>query len=411
MEAGSLEELAHLTLSLGRLLLASGADTDQVQKEMFRFATGFGSEAHLLVTYEGILLTLVSGERFRTKVGHRLPALNVNMAAVAALSEVVTKVEDHQLSLEQARKALEDIEHRPSIYARWVVVLILGLTAGSLARLFGADWPAFGIAWLSGSLGTWLRLELGRRGFNLFFIPFAGALASGLIAGLFVLSGLSSTPTLCLVAPGMIIVPGVPLVNSVHDIITNHVSFALDRLALGVTVTLAIAFGLFVAGILTGSHIPVDVASKVLSVPEDALFSAFAALGYLVLFNVPARIAWPGAVCGVASHTARTLLVHWGIDIVIGTLVGALVANFLAQEFARRFQAPAVTFVFPGVVAMVPGAYAFRAWVGSVEIVHAGAAVPTSVVTETLALIATCVLMVAAIALGIAAPLIPVKKK
>ena len=113
----------------------------------------------------------------------------------------------------------------------------------------------------------------------------------------------------------------------------------------------------------------------------------------------------------MASHTARTLLVHWGIDIVIGTLVGALVANFLAQEFARRFQAPAVTFVFPGVVAMVPGAYAFRAWVGSVEIVHAGAAVPTSVVTETLALIATCVLMVAAIALGIAAPLIPVKKK
>ena len=407
MDPESLEELAHLTLSLGRLLLASGADTDQVQKEMLRFAAGFESEARLLITYEGILLTLVWGERFRTKVGHRLPAMNVNMAAVAELSRLVTKVENHQLDLVETRKALEDIEHRPPNYNRWIIVVMLGLTAGSLARLFGADWPAFWIAWLSGSVGTWLRQDLGRRGFNLFFIPFAAALVSGVISGLAVLSGLSTTPTLCLVAPGMIIMPGVPLVNSVHDMITNHMSLALDRLVLGIAVTLAIAFGLFVAGILTGSHIPVDVASAAISVPEDALFSALAALGYLVLFNVPARIAWAGVICGVASHTTRTLLVHFGIDIVIGTLIGALAANFFAQAFARQFKAPAVAFAFPGVVAMVPGAYAFRAWVGCVEIVHAGASAPMPIVTETLSLIATCVLMVAAIAIGIAAPLIP----
>jgi uncharacterized membrane protein YjjP (DUF1212 family) len=407
MDPETLEELAHLTLSLGRLLLGNGADTEQVQRALVRFAAGFGGEAHLLVTYEGILLTLLSGEQFRTKVGYRLAAMNVNMAAVAALTQLVTRVSNHEVSLTEARQELEEIEHRPPIYNRWISVVALGLTAGSLARLFGADWPAFWIAWLSGSIGTWLRQELGRRGFNLFFIPFAGAVVSGVIGGLAVLAGLSTTPTLCLVAPGMIIVPGVPLVNSVHDIITNHMSLALNRLALGIAVTLAIAFGLFVAGIVTGSHIPVDVAPAVISVPEDALFSALAALGYLVLFNVPARIAWAGVICGVASHTTRTLLLHFGIDIVIGTLVGALAANFFAQAFARQFKAPAVAFVFPGVVAMVPGAYAFRAWVGCVEIVHGGVAAPTPVVTETLALIATCVLMVAAIAIGIAAPLIP----
>jgi uncharacterized membrane protein YjjP (DUF1212 family) len=407
MDPDPLEEIAHLTLMLGRLLLANGADTGRVQKEMVRFAAGFGSEAHLLITYEGVLLTLVSGERFRTKVGYRLSAMNVNMAAVAALTHLVTDVEGQRRSLPEARKALEEIEHRRPIYQRWIVIVVLGLTAGSLARLFGADWPAFWITWLSGSVGTWLRQELGSRGFNLFFIPFAAALVSGVISGIAVLGGLSATPTLCLVAPGMIIVPGVPLVNSIHDIITNHISLGLDRLTLGITVTLAIAFGLFVAGVLTGSHIPVDVASPLLSVPEDALFSALAALGYLVLFNVPARIAWAGVVCGVASHTTRTLLLHFGIDIVIGTLVGALAANFFAQAFARKFKAPAVAFVFPGVVAMVPGAYAFRAWVGCVEIVHGGISAPISVVTETLALIATCVLMVAAIAIGIAAPLIP----
>jgi uncharacterized membrane protein YjjP (DUF1212 family) len=411
MDPGALEEVAHLTLLLGRLLLGSGADTAQVQDAMVRFAAGFGCEARLLVNYEGVLLTLVSDERFVTKIGPRLPTMNVNMAAVAALSRLVNEVECHRLSMLETRKELEEIEHQPTIYHRWIIVVALGLTAASLARLFGADWPAFWITWLSGSLGTWLRQEFGRHGFNLFFIPFAAALASGVVGGLAVLSGISSTPSLCLVAPGMILMPGVPLVNGVHDIIRNHMSLGLDRLALGVVVTQAIAFGLFVATVLTGSKIPVDAPFKVLSVPEDALFSALAALGFLVLFNVPPQMAWAGLVCGVASHTTRTLCSNLGIDIVSGTLVGALVASFFAQRFARRFRAPAVAFAFPGVVAMIPGAYAFRAWIGCVQIMQGGKSAPLPVVTETLALIATCLLMVAAIAVGIAAPLIPIEKR
>jgi uncharacterized membrane protein YjjB (DUF3815 family) len=251
---------------------------------------------------------------------------------------------------------------------------------------------------------------LGRRGFNLFFIPFAAALVSGVIGGGAVLLGVSGTPALCLVAPGMIIVPGVPLVNGVQDMFRNHLTQGIARLGLGVLITLAIAFGLFVATVLTGAKIPVEAPLKLLSVPEDALFSALAALGYLFLFNVPGRIAWAGVVCGVASHTTRTLCMHLGADVASGTLIGALVVGFLAQGFARHFRAPAVAFAFPGVVAMIPGAFAFRVVIGGLQIVGAAAASATVLVTETLALALSCFLMVAAIAVGIAAPLVLTKK-
>ena len=66
------------------------------------------------------------------------------------------------------------------------------------------------------------------------------------------------------------------------------------------------------------------------------------------------------------------------------------------------FAAPAAAFVFPGVVAMVPGAYAFRAVLGGLQIAH-GAADPL-LVTASLALGITVALMVAAIAVGIAVP-------
>ena len=411
MEPAPIEDVAHLTLHVGRLLLGSGADTADVQESMVRFAAAFGCEAHLVVTYEALLLTVVSGEQFRTKVGYRVPAMNVDMAAVAAVSRLLGEVEAGRWRLSEARKELEDVEDRPPVYARWLIVIALGLTAASLARLFGGDWPTFWVSWLAGSAGMWLRQVLGRRGFNLFFIPFAAALVSGVIGGGAVLLRVSATPALCLVAPGMIIVPGVPLVNALQDMIKNHMTVGLARLGLGSLITLGITFGLFIAMGLTGAKIPVEAPLRLLPIPEDALFSALAALGYLFLFNVQARIAWACVVCGVASHTARTLCLHLGVDVVSGTLIGALAVGFLARGFARHFRAPAVAFAFPGVVAMIPGAFAFRAVIGCLQIVHTGAAAATALVTETLALAATCLLMVAAIAVGIAAPLILTKKR
>jgi len=410
MEPVPIEDVAHQTLHVGRLLLGIGADTAEVQESMVRFAAAFGCAAHLVVTYEALLLTVVSGDQFRTKISHRVPAMNVNMAAVAAVSNLLGEVEAGRWRLSDAQKQLGDVEDRSPVYGRWLIVIALGLTAASLARLFGGDWPTFWVSWLAGSLGMWLRQMLGRRGFNLFFIPFAAALLSGVIGGAAVLLGVSATPALCLVAPGMIIVPGVPLVNALQDMIKNHMTVGLARLGLGSLITLAITFGLFAAMSLTGAKIPVEAPLRLLPIPEDALFSALAALGYLFLFNVPARIAWACVVCGVASHTARTLCLHLGVDIVSGTLIGALAVGFLAQGFARHFRAPAVAFAFPGVVAMIPGAFAFRAVIGCLQIVHTGAAAATALVTETLALAATCLLMVAAIAVGIVAPLILITK-
>jgi uncharacterized membrane protein YjjP (DUF1212 family) len=403
-DAAQVEEVAHLSLLVGRLLLLNGADTAQVETAVARFATAFGCEAHLMVSYEALLLTIVAGDHFRTKIGSRVPAINVGMTAVAAINRLVDDAESGLRGLAEARAELEALKHRRPEYGRWLVVVALGLTAASLSRLFGGDWPTFAVTWVAGAAGTWLRQELGRRHFNPIVIPFTAASLSGIIGGVAVLLGASGTSSLCLVAPGMIIVPGVPLINGVQDMIKNHMTLGISRLGFAFLVTTAIAFGLFVATVVTGATIPVEEPARAITIPQDAVFSALAALGYAFLFNVPARVAWACVLCGVASHTTRTLSVHLGIDIINGTLIGALAAGFLAQGFARYFHAPAAAFAFPGVVAMVPGAYAFRVVLGALQIAHGVAAPP--LVAETLALGITVVLMVAAIGVGIAVPVL-----
>jgi uncharacterized membrane protein YjjP (DUF1212 family) len=403
-DAAQLERVAHLSLQIGRLLLLNGADTGQVETAVARFAAAFRCEAHLLVSYEALLLTIVAGDHFRTKIGSRVPAMNVGMTAVTAVNRLVDDAERGRRGLAEARAELDAVEDRPAEHGRWLVVAALGLTAASLSRLFGGDWPTFAVTWLAGAAGTWLRQELGRRHFNPIVIPFTAAALGGIMGGGSVLLGASATPSLCLVAPAMIIVPGVPLINGVQDMIRNHMTLGISRLGFAGLVTTAIALGLFVATVATGVAIPVEEPARAIALPEDAVFSALAALGYAVLFNVPARVAWACVLCGVASHTTRTFGLHLGVDIISGTLIGALAAGFLAQGFARYFHAPAAAFAFPGVVAMVPGAYAFRAVLGGLQIVHGAAAPP--LVAETLALSITVVLMVGAIAVGIAAPVL-----
>ena len=144
-DAGEVEEVAHLSLLIGRLLLLNGADTAQVEAAVARFAAGFGCEAHLMVSYETLLLTIVAGDHFRTKIGSRVPAMNVGMTVVAAVNRLVDDVERGRCGLAQARAALDAVEHRPPEYGRWLVVGALGLTAASLSRLFGGDWPTFAI--------------------------------------------------------------------------------------------------------------------------------------------------------------------------------------------------------------------------------------------------------------------------
>lgn len=395
------DEVAHLALLIGRLMLQNGAGTDQVGEDIRRFVTAYGYDENLIVTYEALLVTVDAHGQFRTKVGHRVPGMAVGMGTLRALEQLLVRVEAG-LPLDQVQAELDRIEHAPPAYPQWLIVAGLALTAASLSRLFGGDWGAFVGTAIAGAAETWFRLKLASYRLNPVLITWATALLGATVGGAVAALGITTAPTLCIVVPGMILVPGVPLINGVRDLIGGHATLGVSRLAFASAILIAIAIGLFGATLITGVPVPIATPARLVGVPEDALFSALAAVGYAVLFSVPANLAWACVVCGIASHTLRTLLLHVGIDIATGSLLGALAAGFSAQYLGHRFHVPAVTFAFPGVVAMIPGVYAFRAVFGVVAIAH-GNATP-ALVSDTLSLASLVTLMVGGIAIGIAAP-------
>src|SRR5580658_2887681 len=103
------EEIAHLSLELGRLLLANGADTGQTQLIVARFAQSYGYEARLFVGYDALLLTVIGADNFRTKMGPHLQAVNVNMTAVEILQRIADDAASGTLDASSARARLDAI--------------------------------------------------------------------------------------------------------------------------------------------------------------------------------------------------------------------------------------------------------------------------------------------------------------
>jgi uncharacterized membrane protein YjjP (DUF1212 family) len=159
-------DAAHLVLRLGRLMLANGADTAHVQQAVTAFAERLGYRVHLLVCLEGLLLTLDDGKGFRTRLGAAIPGTSVNMGALAALNAIRRRVVAAPTELTSMDNALDEVERGGNRYPRWLVAIGMGITAASLARLFGGVWTVVGVSFLVGVVTQMLRQHLAAAATN-----------------------------------------------------------------------------------------------------------------------------------------------------------------------------------------------------------------------------------------------------
>ncbi len=138
---------------------------------------------------------------------------------------------------------------------------------------------------------------------------------------------------------------------------------------------------------------------------QDAFWSAVAALGFAVLFNVPPRALPVCMMCGALGHGTRTLMMSAGFEIELATLLGATAVGYLALVFARRMNIPTPVFAISGAIPLVPGVFAYSTLIGVIDIATAdpGTVTPDMLIEMVVNGIKTGLILIT-IAAGIAAP-------
>lgn len=100
---------------------------------------------------------------------------------------------------------------------------------------------------------------------------------------------------------------------------------------------------------------------------QDAFFAALAAIGFAAISNPPKRAYLYCAIIAAVGHSVRFLLMHesvFGLHIVAASTIAALIIGVLAVLFSPISKTPAETCLFPSLLPMIPGIYAYKTFGG-----------------------------------------------
>lgn len=237
-----LTQIADFVAEYATHLLGSGVHTSRVIRNSRRIGKSQGIDIQLSAFQKSIVMTAhddSTGENITRVVG--IPALPISFERNSDLSALSWEAVDEHLSLDEIRARYERLITKPSIDPIFVL-LTVGLANASFCRLFGGDWTAMSIVFTSTLVGFAAKQRMQAHKVNHFII----FILSAFIASLCASAALSfdCTAEICLATSPLFLVPGVPLINGIIDILDGHVLIGFSRIVNAMSLIVCIAVGL-----------------------------------------------------------------------------------------------------------------------------------------------------------------------
>lgn len=384
-----------LLLRTGQLLIESLADTARVLRNMKRTAAFLGlpdERLNIYVNYNMLMVNVSDGQHSQTKFlrcGHH----SVNMTVWTEVSHLSWRALRRGYSLDDYERELNEIGHAKRNYTPWQVAIGGGFACGGFCMQFGCDWTAFFYASLAAIIGSrcrqWFTSSNGRSflgrlqctneyvaiGMAAFVATLVAWLTSFLSTWQPLASALpswmvSQTPWHPLLACALFIVPGVPLINFVSDMLEGYIQIGITRAVKTLATVLAMAFGIAMAIKVCG----IDNFVRDLSLTphhqywEFAVAAAVSAVGFSMIFNIPRRLLLVVAIGGMIAVCTRNIVnlgpsngnVGLDLGLTVGSLVGSAVASLVTTQLIHRLNAPHHCLSIPSVIPMIPGVLMYR---------------------------------------------------
>lgn len=378
-----------LLLRTGQLLMESSADTSRILRNMERTAAYLGlpeKQLHINITYDMLMVNLSDKTHSFTKF-QRCDKHGINMDAISAVSKLSWRAIREDYSLDKYEQELEQIKNKKRNYGPWTTAIGAGLACGGFCVQFGCDWPAFFYASIAAIAGFRLRAWLNSTGSNSYANIAFAAFFSTLLAWLSAYISFpvieshipdfliplthSDTPWHPLMACALFIVPGVPLINFVSDMLDNHINTGITRAVNTLVMVAAMSFGIAIAIKVCG----IDNFVKDLSMtPHNsyiayAIAAAISAMGFSMIFNIPRRLLWAVAIGGIIAVCTRNFVnlgpsngnigLDWGL--ILGSLIGSSLISIICIKAVHIYHTPHHCLSIPSVIPMVPGVLMYRA--------------------------------------------------
>lgn len=240
-----IQDLSNFLLDFATSLMGVGSHTSRVVRNVSRIAESFGYGVDMTVFQKNITMTVKHPGDYsirRTYV-RKIPVLALNFQVISKLSVLSWEAYDHYLSLDELRRRYRDIMAEARMPG-WVVLLLVSCANAAFCRLFQGDFIAMGLVFAATMIGFFVRQELMKRHVNHMVVFVVCSFIASFIASAGIKYNWGETQQVALASSVLFLIPGVPLINSIIDILEGHVLIGFSRAINACILIICVALGL-----------------------------------------------------------------------------------------------------------------------------------------------------------------------
>ena len=361
-EKKDIEEILEFCVNLSRNMIISGANLERVHLANEFICKSYGLKdvsIYLLSTH--ISLSAYDSEGDYASRQASIPAAGINLERLRSLNQLSFKVAE----ITPAPKVLAQMLSRAMQvreYSDWVVLLARILAMSCLCFMFGGGFNdliavASVTALIHFLMAAFEHSGLDRLVINALTMWFATSAAI-----FFVYTGVANNLAAVLITVSMIVIPGIPLVNAMRNLICGReINGILQMLKIFIE-TMALAMGIYVALIVLGGFALIQAPDSVLLEPYIiVLLSYIASVGFGTVFQIPVKDLWLAGLGGALTRISLLLLTPVVSNRLLFMTISALIAALYADFWAVKRKQPSTYFVYPSIIPLIPGDLFFYA--------------------------------------------------
>ena len=348
-----------LALDVGEGMLRNGDNVHHVEETIIRICNAYGS-AHVetFVISTLILASVRMNDGSYSSQMRRVYDNVNNMSMLENFNSLSRRIGAEKPDFDTAQQMLRETKNK-RIYSRWLTVLSSALGAGSSAILFGGSWR-------DGLAGGIVGLVLGLL--FLFKLENITALAktliysfiAGNISYLTVLARIGENADMVMIGSIMLLIPGLAFGNALRDLLCGDIMTGMLKTVQSCLTAALVACG-YTGAMLIMNRFGVESGLPAIeyNFAIGILTALVVTLSFSAVFRVRPKVLWVAALGGGAAYGIYILFGFIGAPLFVCAFTCSLFAAIYAEVCARLCKVPAIVFLTPSIIPVVPGRYLY----------------------------------------------------
>jgi len=352
---------ANILLHICKAISEAGAPAHRLESYMQVISEKFNLSASFFAMPTAVLASIGEDEYSQRSFMIKTNPNDINLSTLQTINELINQLENDEIDIDFALKAIKNITTKPSPYPNWLFALCFGLVGGGFTTLFSGSWYDVLVACILGLMTGLITIYSASYTYLSQLLTPLAAMIVGFSA-VAINHYLQSIDHFLVSLAGLIIlVPGLGITTAMRELSTGHLVSGSSRMAGAVTILFLLSFGLALGYLIAQSIFGETQVVKLTGVPEWFTYCALVitALCFSVLFK--ARIAdtfWIFLSIGLA-YSGSILIGLW-VEQPFKSLVAVMLISTAGNIYSRISSNPASVMQIPGTILLVPGSIGFN---------------------------------------------------